>query len=84
MVRIPAPEGQTVLYGEFEREKKKRKKNLSRAGIGTLNLIIVLAWRFIICAHDLIFQGDKGKDFSNQMWSTCIIQTLRTNPLFQH
>ena len=42
-------------------KRKRTKKNPSGVGIRTQDFLIVLAWKSIICAHDLNFQGDKNK-----------------------
>ena len=50
LLRIEYP----VLYGELENEKKKNQKIFDLPERGFL---IVLAWKFLICALNLNFLG---------------------------
>ena len=59
-------------------KRKRTKKNPSGVGIRTQDFLIVLAWKSIICAHDLNFQGDKNKSaLPSKIFSTLGTSVLK-------
>ena len=84
MVKNPGLESPLRMDKKFCMEnlkmkrKRTKKNNPSGVEIRTQDFLIVLAWKSIICAHDLNFQGDKNKSaLPSKIFSTLGTSVLK-------